>query len=109
MILNAKIHTTSDKLCSFELCPVICQNSFGHIESVFDALRNLTAASWVVFTVGTTFIYLVNMSISMNKYLKPLGALGKMPTMSIPQTVKGQEISIGRRGLPCFIICFWKN
>jgi hypothetical protein len=56
---------------------------------------NLTAASWVRFTIGTTSIHLVNVSILMNKYLKPLGAQGKMPTMSIPQTAKGQEISIG--------------
>jgi hypothetical protein len=34
---------------------------------------------------------------STNKYLKPPGALGKMHTMSIPQTVKGHETSIGRR------------
>jgi hypothetical protein len=42
----------------------------------------------------------------MNKYLKPPGALDKMPTMLIPQTTKGQEISIGRRGLTCFIVFF---
>jgi hypothetical protein len=57
--------------------------------------RNLTAASWVIFTAGTASIHLVNVSIPMNKYLKSPSALGKMPTMSIPQTAKVQEISIG--------------
>jgi hypothetical protein len=46
------------------------------------------------------------MSILTNKYLKPPGALGKMPMMLIPQTAKGLEISIGQRGLACFIVCF---
>jgi hypothetical protein len=40
-MLNAKIYTTSGKLCSFELCFVIYQNSFGHTESVYDALQEL--------------------------------------------------------------------
>jgi hypothetical protein len=31
-------------------------------------------------------------STSMNKYLNPPGALGRMPTMSIPHTAKGHEI-----------------
>jgi hypothetical protein len=57
--------------------------------------RNLTVDSWVIFTADTTSIYLVNVSIMKNKYLKLRGALGKMPMMSIPQTAKSQEISIG--------------
>jgi hypothetical protein len=57
--------------------------------------RNLTAASWVIFTAGTASIHLVNVSTPMNKYLKPPGALGKMPTMLISQTAKGQKTSIG--------------
>jgi hypothetical protein len=71
--------------------------------------RNLTTASWVIFTTAMAYIHLVNVSTPMNKYLNPPGALGKVHMMSIPHTAKGQEISIGRRGLTCFVVCFWKN
>jgi hypothetical protein len=67
---------------------------------------NLTAASWVIFTADMASIHLMNVSIPINKYLNPAGTLGRMPTMSIPQTAKGQEISIGWRGLACFVVCF---
>jgi hypothetical protein len=40
-MLNAKLHTTSSKLCPFELCSIIYQNSSGHAESVYDALQKL--------------------------------------------------------------------
>jgi hypothetical protein len=40
-MLNAKLHATSSKLCPFELCSIICQNSSAHIESVYDALQEL--------------------------------------------------------------------
>jgi hypothetical protein len=71
--------------------------------------RNLTTASRVIFTIGVASIHLVNVSIPTNKYLNAPTALGRMPTMSILQTAKGQEILIGRRGLTCFVVCFWKN
>jgi hypothetical protein len=40
-MLNAKICTTSGKFCSFEPCSIICQNSSGHVESVYDTLQKL--------------------------------------------------------------------
>jgi hypothetical protein len=40
-MLNAKIRITFGKLCSFELCSIICQNSSGHTKSVYDALQEL--------------------------------------------------------------------
>jgi hypothetical protein len=40
-MLDAKIHTTSDKLCSFELCTIVCQNSSGHAKSVYDTVQKL--------------------------------------------------------------------
>jgi hypothetical protein len=46
--------------------------------------RNLTTSSCVIFTTGIASIYLVNVSIVMNRNLNPPGALGKAPTMSIP-------------------------
>jgi hypothetical protein len=72
-------------------------------------LRNLTAASCVMFATGVASIYLVNVSIQTNKNLNPPGALGRMPTMSTSYITKGQERSMGRRGFTCFIVCFWKN
>jgi hypothetical protein len=68
--------------------------------------RNLTPASYVMFTTGMASIHLVNVSIAMNKNLNPLGALGKIPTMLIPHIAKSQERSIGLRGFACFIVCF---
>jgi hypothetical protein len=41
LMMDAKICTTPDKLCSFELYSIICQNYYGHTESVYDALHKL--------------------------------------------------------------------
>jgi uncharacterized YccA/Bax inhibitor family protein len=57
--------------------------------------RNLTAASYVIFTTGIASIHLVNVSIAMNKNLKLHGALGKMLMILIPHIAKDQERSIG--------------
>jgi hypothetical protein len=46
--------------------------------------RNLTAISCRMFTTGISSIYLVNMSITINKNLNPPGALGRTPMMLIP-------------------------
>jgi hypothetical protein len=70
-------------------------------------LRKLTVASYVMFTTGVASIYLMNVSMLMNKNLKSPGALERIPMMSIPHIVKGQERSMGRRGFACFIVCFW--
>jgi hypothetical protein len=70
---------------------------------------NLTIASCVIFTIGMVSIHLVKVSIAMNKNLKPSGALGRTPTVSIPQIVKGRERLIGRSGFACFVVCFKKN
>jgi hypothetical protein len=51
--------------------------------------RNLTAASRVIFTTGIASIYLVKVSMAMNKNLNPPGSLGKIPMLSIPQIAKG--------------------
>jgi hypothetical protein len=71
--------------------------------------RNLIVASYVMFTTGIASIHLVNVSIAMKRNLYPLGALGSIPMMLIPQIAKGQEKSMGRRGLACFVVYFWKN
>jgi hypothetical protein len=54
--------------------------------------RNLTAASYVIFTTRIASIHLVNVSMPTNKNLKPPEAIGRTPTMSIPYIAKGQEI-----------------
>jgi hypothetical protein len=48
----------------------------------------------------------VNVSMPMNKNLKPPGALGRILTMPTPHTAKGQERLMGRRGFTCFVVCF---
>jgi hypothetical protein len=93
-MLDVKIRTTSDKLRSFELCTIVCQNYSEHAKSVYNALQELDRCL-------LSYIY--------RWYINPLGVLGRIPTMLIPQTAKGQEISIGRRGLAFFIVFFWKN
>jgi hypothetical protein len=40
-MLDAKIRTTPGELCSFELCTIVCQNSSGHTEPIYDALQEL--------------------------------------------------------------------
>jgi hypothetical protein len=69
-------------------------------------LRKLTVASYVMFTTGVASIYLVNVLMPTNNNLKPPGALGRIPMMSIPHIAKGQERSMDQRGFACFIVCF---
>jgi hypothetical protein len=88
-MVDTKISSASYKFCSFKLSPVICQNPPGHAEPIYDALRELDPASCVMFTTGIASIHLVNVSITMNKNLKPPGALDKMPMMLIPHIAKG--------------------
>ena len=57
-------------------------------------LKNLTADYAVTFLTGSTSGHFVNLSIATYKYSKPPTALGKGPSMSSPQTEKGQERGI---------------
>jgi hypothetical protein len=40
-MVDVEIYTTSDKLSSFELSPIICEDPLGHTESEYDALQKL--------------------------------------------------------------------
>jgi hypothetical protein len=53
--------------------------------------KDLTAASYMMFTTSMASIHFVNVSIMMNKNLKPPGALGRRPTMSIPKLLKARR------------------
>jgi hypothetical protein len=68
--------------------------------------RNLTVASYVMFTTGVASIHLMKVSMPTNKNIKPPGALGRTTMMSIPHIAKDQERSMGQRGFTCFIVCF---
>jgi hypothetical protein len=87
-------HLTNFALLNY--VPLSARTLLGMLNLYMMLFRNFTTASCVIFIVGTASIHLVNVSIPTNKYLKPPSALGKMLTMLIPQTTKGQEISIGR-------------
>ena len=54
-------------------------------------LKNLMADCAVTFLTASTSVYFVNLSIATYKYSKPPTAWGKGPSMSSPQTEKGQE------------------
>jgi hypothetical protein len=61
--------------------PLSVRTLLGTLNQYMMLCRNLTVASCIIFTTGIISIHLVNMSIAMNKNLKPAGALGKMSTM----------------------------
>ena len=54
-------------------------------------LKNLTANYAVTFLTASTSGHFVNLSIATYKYSKPPTTRGKGPSMSSPQTEKGQE------------------
>ena len=54
-------------------------------------LKNLMADCAVTFLTSSTSGHFVNLSIATYKYSKPPTARGKGPSMSSPQTEKGQE------------------
>jgi hypothetical protein len=40
-MVDTKISVVSHKLCFFKLSSIICQDSLGHAESIYDALQKL--------------------------------------------------------------------
>jgi hypothetical protein len=94
-MIDVEICTTPCELCPFKLNVVICEDPLGYTKSKIILCRYLIVASCVMFTIGIASIYLVNMSIVMNRNLNPLSALGKAPTISIPQIANEQDRLMG--------------
>ena len=64
---------------------------FGTPKRHTSPLKNLTANCVVTFLTASTSGHFVNLSIATYKYSRPPTARGKGPSMSSPQTKKGQE------------------
>jgi hypothetical protein len=103
-MVHTKVYTASYKLCSFQL-----STHLGTMNLYMILYRNLTAASCVIFITGIASIHLVNKLIAMNKNLNPPSALGKTPTILLPQIATIEERSICQRGFACFVVCLLMN
>ena len=71
--------------------PLSVMTLFGTPKRQTNPLKNLTADCVVTFLTASTYGHFVNLSIATYKYSKPPTARGKGPSMSSPQTDKGQE------------------
>ena len=71
--------------------PLSVMTLFGTPKWQTSPLKNLTAHCAVTFVTASTSDHFVNLSIATYKYSKPPTARGKGPSMSSPQTEKGQE------------------
>jgi hypothetical protein len=77
-MVDTKVCATSYKFCSFELSPIICEDLSGYAKHVYDTLQELDSCFLRDVYYCIASIYLVNVSITINKNLNPPGALGKM-------------------------------
>ena len=71
--------------------PLSVMTLFGTPKRQTSPLKNLTVDYAVTFLTASTSGNFVNLSIATYKYSKPSTARGKGPSMSSPQTEKGQE------------------
>jgi hypothetical protein len=83
------MHFHLENLAPLNRVPLSVKTVLGMSNLYMMLCKNFTSASCFIFTIGVTSIHLVNVSMPMNKNLNPPGALGRMPTMSIPQIAKG--------------------
>jgi hypothetical protein len=58
------------------------------------SVKNETTSSELMLTMGRASIYFKNLSTATRRWVKPLGACRRGPTMSRFQTVKGHVMGI---------------
>jgi hypothetical protein len=80
-MLDAKIHATFEELCSFELCTIIYQNSYGYAESVYNALQEPDHCILGYIYCCHGFHPLGERVNSDEQISEPTWCPGKMPTM----------------------------
>jgi hypothetical protein len=76
---------------TFELGPVVRNDTAWDPKFVDIDLRKATATPWVILTIGVASGHFVNLSIATKRKRYPPTALGNGPRISTPHTTNGQE------------------
>jgi hypothetical protein len=76
---------------TFELGPVVRNDTAWDPNLQIIDLRKATTAPWVILTTGVASGHFVNLSIATKRNRYPPIALGNGPRISTPHTANGQE------------------